>query len=1303
MARRESVPGGGLVWVLAIALGLSSAGSLVHRSSESSDTRPAAVGRVRNPAEARPAEVTIPSALLRPLALLAKEVGPEPLFRLREPGKPELSKAYDLPAAPPGTYIYCPRLAPQAFTPAPGGTGFVPVGEWRAADYECGLLLKVKQDAAAQGISVNIVIATLPDWVDSSLQWTFDPMMDALQAGAGQLGYSLVQFDMADTDPDPASVLPKGSVWPFPRVHELTPGAVLFRRVNDSSKGMSVLLLLLVGETATAGVHPEALANALDFALLWQGRGVDTPPGRGGRREGAVRVLGPTYSGSAIPLRQALEEARARHSLARVSGQAWFDVVTGSASSPENRGWLSVDGLATFRSVVRSDPEALGAVARFLGQSRREWLCGNHVALLVEGNTTWGRSIIRDSSQNQCGACNRDPTGYSSSPLPCATLVPFPLHISRLRNAAQQTPTAEAGAPASQAVVSLDLSESVQPGDLIPSETPQVTSATVETMVSGMMRVLRDRRITAVGVLATDKRDHIYLAEEIARLHPNVLPFTLESALMYLHPDVNGYMRGTIVASTYSLNERTQRFARSPQAQHYPLQFGTSPAHGAFNALAMLLDKPDNMIDYESPVAPGSGTALRDGPCPGCQPPVWISVVGRSALLPVTRDLSGTCAANWQAREGYVACRGDTTGTSPSVTTGANRTYSYLVARYLILIVGAALVVAMAAYQVRVQARIDTNRPCAPAVPTVPGVRSPLAAPTAVQRMDAGASAYGEAMSRWLRSLVRPPDVRDTCSAEIAAGLLAMRAATLVIVLGLAKLGAIYAADALTTPIKPLWITFDVLAGVSTLYLLWQTGVTFWIKRDPELAARVQWARLAALLAVGCALTAGILENEPLQIVALVLAFGSMLGDWDRHIGTPTGLISRWRRIPVLLGILAFLWLALDLSWRHWSDVDALLYADRTAAMSALLSPAANVLFVTLAVFSWGAWAVSRVFLLRLPENEVGVGPLIEQAARSTGIDSQLAFREPAMTTGALVIAPTLVVFLALAFGRSHTGSVDGYPFSSYLLFSATAIIGVLTHTLANTTYLGFAVVYLLRCLAHLPGSRTFKQLARDSISWRLSFRRVRMIEMASLLERLRHVLRERGKDLPGFLLACQDTVVCTKEDWVAIDAYVKSFYDELQHTKWDLDFDDRLIPQRELDVYGDMEYVVFFHAAIVLRDLLTRLISGFSIVFCGLLALVMSHLFYTFQGRVYWLSFDAIVLALAALISMVFLALLERDTVLSNLWRTRPGRISMFSGLTWRMAAYAGVVAATLFTVFFPELGGRLANWLVPARSLIE
>ena len=362
MARRESGAGGRLVWLLAITLGITSAGTLVHRNSETpAETRPAATGRAHNAPDTAPSEVATPSALLRPLALLAKEVGPEPLFWLKDPGKSQLSKVYELPRAPEGTYIYCPQLAPQAFTPGPGGIGFVPIGEWRAADYECGLMLQVQHYAATQKVNVNIVVATLPDWVDSSLQWTFDPVMDALQASAGQLGYSLVGFDMVDTDPDPAAVQPKGSVWPFPRVHEQTPGAVLFHQgVDGSPHGRDVLLLLLVGETATAGVHQEALANALDLALLW--RPDDSQPAVDGRRQGAVRVLGPTYSGSAISLHQALEQASARLALDNDSRRAWFDVVTGSASSPENRRWLAIEGISTFRSVIRSDPEVMTAV-----------------------------------------------------------------------------------------------------------------------------------------------------------------------------------------------------------------------------------------------------------------------------------------------------------------------------------------------------------------------------------------------------------------------------------------------------------------------------------------------------------------------------------------------------------------------------------------------------------------------------------------------------------------------------------------------------------------------------------------------------------------------------------------------------------------------------------------------------------------------------------------------------------------------------------------------------------------------------
>jgi hypothetical protein len=41
----------------------------------------------------------------------------------------------------------------------------------------------------------------------------FDPMLDAIQVSAAQMGYVLTGFDLADSDPDPVTIQPKGSVF----------------------------------------------------------------------------------------------------------------------------------------------------------------------------------------------------------------------------------------------------------------------------------------------------------------------------------------------------------------------------------------------------------------------------------------------------------------------------------------------------------------------------------------------------------------------------------------------------------------------------------------------------------------------------------------------------------------------------------------------------------------------------------------------------------------------------------------------------------------------------------------------------------------------------------------------------------------------------------------------------------------------------------------------------------------------------------------------------------------------------------
>jgi hypothetical protein len=130
------------------------------------------------------------------------------------------------------------------------------------------------------------------------------------------------------------------------------------------------------------------------------------------------------------------------------------------------------------------------------------------------------------------------------------------------------------------------------------------------------------------------------------------------------------------------------------------------------------------------------------------------------------------------------------------------------------------------------------------------------------------------------------------------------------------------------------------------------------------------------------------------------------------------------------------------------------------------------------------------------------------------------------------------------------------------------------------------------------------------------------------------------------------------------------------------------------------MEYVVFFHGALVLRDLLTRLVSGFTTVLGGLLLLMAAHLLYAFQGRAFWLALDWVAIGISAAAGVWMLLILERDPVLSRLWKTTPGKISAFGGLSWRMLAYLTITLLTLFAVFFPEVGGGLLKWIEPARK---
>jgi hypothetical protein len=179
---------------------------------------------------------------------------------------------------------------------------------------------------------------------------------------------------------------------------------------------------------------------------------------------------------------------------------------------------------------------------------------------------------------------------------------------------------------------------------------PAVSGASEELALAGILSASAREGFTYVGLFATDVRDKLFLAERIKKYAPGVTLFTLESDLLYAHPDYNAALEGTLVVSTYPLFTPNQQWTQSKDragAWREMLQFTSDGAEGTYNAtLAQLnrmradlihlnlesdrsgkLTRPRSVVpllEYSMPFSPGSK-----------YPPVFVSAVGRRGSWPL--------------------------------------------------------------------------------------------------------------------------------------------------------------------------------------------------------------------------------------------------------------------------------------------------------------------------------------------------------------------------------------------------------------------------------------------------------------------------------------------------------------------------------------------------------------------------------------------------------------------------------------------------------------------------------------------
>ena len=175
------------------------------------------------------------------------------------------------------------------------------------------------------------------------------------------------------------------------------------------------------------------------------------------------------------------------------------------------------------------------------------------------------------------------------------------------------------------------------PADLIPQFNPNTSAVYSELGLAGLLQTINREHVSTVGLMATDARDKLFLAQELARYAPDVSIFTAESDSLYAHPDYSSFLRGALVASTYPLHSGNQRWSygfqgatvRPPVRQRQRaghLQRGTRAPGLRQQWPAARRRSTARCSNTATPASPAST---------GCQPPVWVSVVGSSTTWPV--------------------------------------------------------------------------------------------------------------------------------------------------------------------------------------------------------------------------------------------------------------------------------------------------------------------------------------------------------------------------------------------------------------------------------------------------------------------------------------------------------------------------------------------------------------------------------------------------------------------------------------------------------------------------------------------
>jgi hypothetical protein len=529
---------------------------------------------------------------------------------------------------------------------------------------------------------LKFVIVLTPDPVHTHLSLLFDEIAVAVQEGAQDEKYD---FDSSwlpwdDQKPSYPLLTDQKQANTEQEVKETQPGIILFRNnspkpVPQSDKNAPPgngddavaqtyrqgLVVFLVGEEATTGVHRDQFRNAAAWIAALHPNN---------DRANKVAILGPTFSGSLPSLQQLLSDAAVQKALGFPDAKAiqQLPVYSGSVSNADSA--LRFHGaFLHFHSFVQNDDEI---VKRFL-----DYMCdeqgkaAGRIAVLSEDETAYGRGV---SSAIKPGGCSAD--------FELLNLY-YPRDISALRDAYQSKVLPQAGSSSQVSELRRNLPRDLadpsgRVRDSIRSYGGNQTPLAQEAVLLQILAELHDHRVTYIVLRGSNALDQLFLANFLHRSYPDGRIVLYSSDLLFMRERGTDSLSGMLTLSTYPLVTHVHEWTEYPEKHAATRVFSADVVEGDYIALRVLLNDKnlnpgtarcrvtdDNnsplfippvtcgreadyfpIPDYAPPFWIDQHASGENQTCPDdrdayCGPPAWLSAVGESRFWPVAALLKG--------------------------------------------------------------------------------------------------------------------------------------------------------------------------------------------------------------------------------------------------------------------------------------------------------------------------------------------------------------------------------------------------------------------------------------------------------------------------------------------------------------------------------------------------------------------------------------------------------------------------------------------------------------------------------------